>query len=327
MFEEALDGRVARKSFEERPAGLGILLTRLEEGLEQHQIRHEVDQGVSREVLTGPPVPELALVAGEDRRGEILSGMCLVGPRGGQATRLQRVTYALPAYRVDHAAGVSDRHQPLVVAFRAPHPHLERPARRWIFWRGVLQPAGQLRIFEKAVIEILEVSARAGERCCRDACTDVRPSVSEVEHPAVARAVRVHVLRDKDVQILLIRTIHAAEILPAGDGILVGLHSFAREAPDAVGHDYQRGFEAQRVAPVGRFEATHAPRRRPYEIRGPDAGTEMGARGDRTLEEPGVGLLALCNVAPRTMQSGRDALAQVGGAGVYGEARELAVVR
>src|SRR5215218_7977540 len=191
MFEEAVDWRVARKSLEERPAGLWVLLADPEKGFEQHQVRHQVDQRVSREVLAGPPVPELAFVAGEERGGEILPGVCLVGPRGSQAARLQRVTDALTTYRVDHAAGVSDRHQPLVVAFRAPHPYLERPARRWIFWRGVLQPAGQLRIFEKAVIEILEVSARAGERCCRDACTDVRPSVSEVEHPAVARAVRV----------------------------------------------------------------------------------------------------------------------------------------
>ena len=59
---------------------------------------------------------------------------------------------------------------------------------------------------------------------------------------------RVHVLRDKDVQILLVRTVHAAKVLPAGDGVLVGLHPFAREASDAVGDDYQRGLEAQRFA-------------------------------------------------------------------------------
>src|SRR5215217_6125488 len=68
MFEEAVGGRVARKSLEERPAGLWILLADLEKGFEQHQVRHQVDQRVSREVLAGPPVPELAFVAGAGRR-------------------------------------------------------------------------------------------------------------------------------------------------------------------------------------------------------------------------------------------------------------------
>src|SRR5688500_3041140 len=149
MFEEAVDGCVARKSLEERPAGLGVLLADPEEGLEQHQVRHEVDQRVSREVLTGPPVPELAFVAGEERGGELLPGAGVVGRRAGQAARLQRVTDALTTYGVDHAAGVSDCHQPLMVAFRTPHPHLERPARRRTFWCGVLQPACQQWVFEK----------------------------------------------------------------------------------------------------------------------------------------------------------------------------------
>src|SRR5215210_6143185 len=264
MFEEAVDGRVSRKSFEERQAGLGVLLAGLEDRLEQHQVRHQVDQGVSREVLSGPPVPELAFVAGEERGGEILPGVGLVGPGGGQAARFESVTDALPAYGVDHAAGVPDRHQPLVVAFRAPHPHLERPARRRTFRCGVLQPGGQLRLFEKAVEEVFEVPARAGERRRRDADPDVRPSVSEVEDPAVACAARVDILRDKDVEILLVRTLHAAEILPAGDGILVSLHPFASEASDAVGHDYEWGFEAQRFARVHGFEAAHPALRRPY---------------------------------------------------------------
>src|SRR5215207_7597791 len=154
MFEEAVDGRVARKSLEECPAGLWVLLADLEKGFEQHQVRHQVDQRVSREVLAGPPVPELAFVAGEERGGELLPGVCLVGPRGSQAARLQRVTDALTTYGVDHAAGVSDRHQPLVVAFSTPHPHLERPARRRRFWCGVPQQACKLRVFEKAVEEI-----------------------------------------------------------------------------------------------------------------------------------------------------------------------------
>src|SRR5215207_11114716 len=100
MFEEAVDGRVARKSLEECPAGLWVLLADLEKGFEQHQVRHEVDQRVSREVLAGPPVPELAFVAGEDRGGEVLPDVGLVGPRGGQPARLQRVAHALSAYRV-----------------------------------------------------------------------------------------------------------------------------------------------------------------------------------------------------------------------------------
>src|SRR5215216_2909013 len=51
----------------------------------------------------------------------------------------------------------------------------------------------------------------------------VRASAA-VETPAPTFAVRVHVLRDKDLQILPVRTIHAAEVLPASDSVLVGLH-------------------------------------------------------------------------------------------------------
>src|SRR5829696_8883448 len=53
----------------------------------------------------------------------------------------------------------------------------------------------------------------------------------------------------------------------------------------------------------------------------------MGAGGGRALEEPAVGLLAPDYVASRAMQGGGDALAQVGGTRIYGEARKLAVVR
>src|ERR687898_3500346 len=98
MFQEAVDGRVARKSLDERPASLRVLLASLEEGLEQRQVRHQVDQRVSGEVLAGPPVPQLAFVAGQDRGGELLPYVGLVGPRGGQPARLQGVTDALPAY-------------------------------------------------------------------------------------------------------------------------------------------------------------------------------------------------------------------------------------
>src|SRR3712207_1644440 len=171
-------------------------------------------------MLAGPPVPELAFVAGEDRGGEVLPDVGLMGPGSGQTARLQRVSDALPTYGVDHAAGVTDRHEPLAVAFRAPHPHLERPARGRTFRRGVLQPGGQLRLFEKAIVKVFEVAARTGERRRRDAGPDVRLSVSEVEHPTVACTVRVHILRHKDVQVLLVRAIHIAEILPAGYGIL-----------------------------------------------------------------------------------------------------------
>src|SRR5688572_18751590 len=108
MFEEAVDGRVAGKSLEERPTGFGLLLAGFEYGLEQHQVRHQVDQRVPREVFAGPSVPELAFVAGEDRGGEVLPDVGLVGPRCGQSARLERVTDALPAYRVDHAARVPD---------------------------------------------------------------------------------------------------------------------------------------------------------------------------------------------------------------------------
>src|SRR5215213_6304933 len=106
MFEEAVDGRVACKCLKKRQAGIRVLLADPEEGLEHHQVRHEVDKGVSGEVLSGPPMLELAFVAGEERGGEILPRVGLVGPRCGQAARLQRVTDALPAYGVDHTAGI-----------------------------------------------------------------------------------------------------------------------------------------------------------------------------------------------------------------------------
>src|SRR5215213_795458 len=99
MFEEAVDGRITRKSLKERQTGLRVLLAGLEEWLEQHQVRHHVDERVPREVLSGPPVLELAFVAREDRGREILPGVGLVGPGGGQAARLERVTEALPAWR------------------------------------------------------------------------------------------------------------------------------------------------------------------------------------------------------------------------------------
>src|SRR5687768_2226807 len=110
MFEKAVDGGVARKNLEERPAGFGVLCAGFEDRLEQYQVRHQVDQRVSREVFAGPSVPELAFVAGENRGGEVPPDVGLVGPRSGQAARLERVPDALPAYRVDHAAGVPDRY-------------------------------------------------------------------------------------------------------------------------------------------------------------------------------------------------------------------------
>ena len=56
------------------------------------------------------------------------------------------------------------------------------------------------------------------------------------------------------MQVLLVRTFHIAEILPARDGILVGFHPSAGETSDAIGHDHQRGFEAQMSRLCG-FEA------------------------------------------------------------------------
>src|SRR5215203_3751244 len=298
MFEETVDGHVARKSLEERPAGFGVLLAGLEDRLEQHQVRHQVDQRVSCEVFAGASVPELAFVAGENRGGEVPPDVGLVGPSSGQAARLERVPDTLPAYRVDHTAGVPDRHKPLVVAFRAPHPHLERPAGGRTFRRGILQPGGDLRLFEKAVVKVFEVPARAGERRCRDSCPDVRLSVSEVEHPAIASAVRVHVLRDKDVQVLLVRTLYIAEILPAGDGVLVCLHPFAGEAPYAVGHDYQGGFEAQKFSGFRGSDTSYPARRRPHEISSPYPTTELRASGRRPFEKLSVRLFAPCDIAP-----------------------------
>src|ERR671911_2708293 len=130
MFEEAVDGGVARERLHQRAAGILVLLAGLEEGLEHHQVRHEVDERVAREVLAGPPVPELALVARENGSGEVVPGMRLVGPGSGQASRLQSVTDALAAYRVDHAPSIPDCHDALIVALRAPHAHLEGPASR-----------------------------------------------------------------------------------------------------------------------------------------------------------------------------------------------------
>src|SRR5688572_22533 len=125
MFEEAIYGCVTRKGLQECPAAIGVLLAGFEDGLEQHQVRYQVDQRVSRDVFAGPSVPELTFVAREDRGGEVSPDVGLVGPGCGQAARLQRVSDALTAYGVDHAAGVPHQYQSLTVAFRAPHPHLE----------------------------------------------------------------------------------------------------------------------------------------------------------------------------------------------------------
>src|SRR5215217_4861621 len=116
-------------------------------------------------------------------------------------------------------------------------------------------------------------------------------------------------------------------LVVVADSVLVGLHPFAREAPDAVGHDYQRGFEAQRFSGFSGFDTGYPACRRPHEMRGPDPGAEMGAGGGRTLEEPGVGLLAPYDVTPGTVQGRGNPLAQVGCVSVYGESRELAVMR
>src|ERR671911_2658490 len=106
MFEEAVDGGVARERLHQRAAGILVLLAGLEEGLEHHQVRHEVDERVAREVLAGPPVPELALVSRENRGGEVVPGVRLVGPGSGQTAGFHRVTDALAAYGVDHAPRV-----------------------------------------------------------------------------------------------------------------------------------------------------------------------------------------------------------------------------
>src|SRR5215213_86844 len=64
VFEEAVDGGVTREGLHQRPAGRRVLLASFEEGFDHREVRHEVDEGVTREVLAGPLVPELALVAG-----------------------------------------------------------------------------------------------------------------------------------------------------------------------------------------------------------------------------------------------------------------------
>src|SRR5215208_8491163 len=149
---------------------------------------------------------------------------------------------------MDHAAGVPDHHKPLSVALGAPHPHLERPALGRPFWFGTFEPPGDLRFFEKALEEVLEVAARAGECPGRDAGSNVRPAVTEIEVTAVAGAVVVHILGDKDVQVLFVGPLHTAVVLPPGDGVLVRLHAAAREATHTVGRNH-KGASKRRVSP------------------------------------------------------------------------------
>ena len=59
------------------------------------------------------------------------------------------------------------------------------------------------------------------------------------------------------MQVLLVRAFHVAEVLPTGDGVLVGLHPVAAEAPYAVGDHHERGVEAPRVTPVHGLDAGH----------------------------------------------------------------------
>src|SRR5215218_3525679 len=160
--------------------------------------------------------------------------MRFVRPGGGQPAGLDSVADALAAYRVDHAPGVPDHHEPPGVAPGAPHPHLEGPALGRPLGLGAFEPAGDLGFLEEAVEEVLEVAPRALERPGRDPGPDVGLAVSEVEDPAVPGAVLVHVPGDEDVQVLFVRPVHTAVVPPPRHGVLVRLHAVAREAAHAV---------------------------------------------------------------------------------------------
>src|ERR671921_2762678 len=60
VLEEVVDGCVARKGLYQRTAGFRVFLAGFEDGLEQGQVGHQVDERVPGEVLAGPPVPELS---------------------------------------------------------------------------------------------------------------------------------------------------------------------------------------------------------------------------------------------------------------------------
>src|SRR3712207_2763663 len=106
---------------------------------------------------------------------------------------------------MDHVRSVPYHHDPLRVPFGAPHAHLEGPALGWPFRLCAFEPLHYQRLLEEAIVEVLEVAPRALERLRRDAGSDVGAAVTEVEDPAVAGALLVHVLSDEDVKILLVR--------------------------------------------------------------------------------------------------------------------------
>src|SRR5215207_7982524 len=235
VLEEAVDWGVTGETLDEGEPGIRVFLAGLEERFQHREVRNQVGEGVPGEVFSGPFAPELAPVTGEQRGRVIVARAGLVRPRRGQTPGLYGVADALSTYRVDHARRVPDGHQALRVPFCAPHPHLQGPALRQFLRLGVFEVADHLRFLHKAVEEVLEVTPRVRKGLRRDAGPDVSPAVPEVEDPAVASPVLVHILREEDVQILLVWPGDVLEVLSPSHGVLVSLHPLRGEAADPVG--------------------------------------------------------------------------------------------
>src|SRR5919106_365179 len=278
-------------------------------------------------MYSGRSGPKPAPVTAEQRGRVIIARAGIVRPRRGQTPGPYGVADALSTYRVDHARRVPDGHQALRVPFCAPHPHLQGPALRWSLWLGAFEVASHLRFLQKAVEEVLEVTPRMRKGLRRDAGPDVSPAVPEVEDPTVAGPVLVHVLREKDVQILLVGPGDILEVLPPSHGVLGYLHPLRGEASDAVGGNDQGSFGAQGLPVRDGLDTRDVPRGCSEKTSSADSTLKFDAGLPRAFYEAGVGLFAGDDIAMRTVEGGGDLLSEKGGLGVDGEARELAVGR
>lgn len=110
MLQKTVDGRVSGKAFYKGAPSSRVFLASLEERLHRLEVRYEVGESVTGDVLSGPFAPELTSVASEYGRRVVAFRAGFVRPGGGEASRLYRVADTLAAYRVDHAGRVSDRH-------------------------------------------------------------------------------------------------------------------------------------------------------------------------------------------------------------------------
>ena len=121
-------------------------------------------------------------------------------------------------------------------------------------------------------------------------------------------------------------TVHAAKVLAAGDGVLLRLHTLAGEAAHTIGGHDERGLEAQLRSVGRRGDADHNAVRGAQQVGRPGLCAQFGTSAHGPLKQLRVGLLALDDVAVRTVQGGGDPLAEKSASGVDREAREPAVI-